>query len=70
MNDLLKYINKEEINEAMVQIAGSKKPSGAKVLAKITVEMLVDKGYFTKLPKDFIPYAKEDIEEVIINSTF
>ena len=59
-----------EINEAQVQVAGSKKPSGAKVLAKVITEMLVEKGYFAKLPKDLVEYAKADIEEMIIKSTF
>ena len=33
------------LTEAMVQIAGKDKPSGAKVLAQVIIADLVEKGY-------------------------
>ena len=56
------------VSEAMVQVAGNKKPSGAKVLANVIIDHLEDKGYF----KPGIKWTKltAEIQELIINSTF
>ena len=69
------YENKS-ITEAMVQVAGKKKPSGAKVLATVIVEYLDGgpkgdletyfKSGFKKHKKDII----DEAQELIINSTF
>ena len=54
-------------NEAMVQIAGKDKPSGAKVLATIIVDHLIDKKIVTRAYKKKL---ESEIQELIINSTF
>ena len=56
-----------ETNEAMVQIAGDKKPSGAKVLATVIVDHLIDKKIVTRAYKKNL---EDEIQELIINSTF
>ena len=59
-----------EVNEAMVQVAGDKKPSGAKILAMVIAEALAEEGYLqAKTPKD-IEKAKMLIQEVIMKTTF
>ena len=72
-NETLQALEKERerlqaMNEAMVQIAGNKKPSGAKVLANVIIDHFEDKGYF----KPGIKWTKltAEIQELIINSTF
>ena len=61
----------EAVKEAMVQIAGDKKPSGAKILAQEIAFSLMDKGIIAQ-PKS----ARDQklviatIQDVIINSTF
>ncbi len=61
----------ENVDEAMVQIAGDKKPSGAKILAQEIAFTLMDRGIIAQ------PKSKKDqqlviatIQDVIINSTF
>ena len=62
------YENYGSMDEAMVQVAGNKKPSGAKVLANVIIDHFEDKGYF----KPGIKWTKltAEIQELIINSTF
>ena len=55
------------MNEAMVQIAGKDKPSGAKVLATVIVDHLIDKKIVTRAYKKKL---ESEIQELIINSTF
>ena len=61
----------ENVDEAMVQVAGNKKPSGAFILAKEIASTLLDRG--------IIPQAKSKkdqqlmiatIQDVIMNTTF
>tara|TARA_R110000796_G_scaffold3089_5_gene11907 strand:+ start:1110 stop:1571 length:462 start_codon:yes stop_codon:yes gene_type:complete len=77
MKEAKKHINESmdkayesygSMDEAMVQVAGNKKPSGAKVLANVIIDHLEDKGYF----KPGIKWTKltAEIQELIINSTF
>lgn len=54
-------------NEAMVQIAGKDKPSGAKVLAMVIVDHLIDKKIVTRAYKKKL---ESEIQDIIINSTF
>jgi len=55
------------VKEAMVQIAGKDKPSGAKVLAKVIVEYLTDKKLITRA---YNKKLESELQELIINSTF
>lgn len=57
----------ESVEEAMVQVAGNKKPSGALVLAKVITQELVDKGMIDKRDQGTVI---DDIKNIIINSTF
>jgi len=71
-NETLQALEKERerlsaMNEAMVQVAGKDKPSGAKVLASIIVDHLIDKKIVTRA------YDKKltaEIQDLIIKSTF
>ena len=56
-----------ETNEAMVQIAGNKKPSGAKVLAMVIVDHLIDKKIVTRAYKQKL---EAEIQNIIMDSTF
>jgi hypothetical protein len=58
---------KAGVSEAMVQIAGKDKPSGAKVLASVIVDHLIDKKIVTRAYKKKLD---AEIEDIIINSTF
>jgi hypothetical protein len=64
------FIKDEELNEAQVQVAGDKKPSGALVLAKVILEELEKKN----LIKLGGPGPKRklitEIQSLIIKSTF
>jgi len=61
----------EGVDEAMVQIAGDKKPSGAKILAQEIAFALMDRGIIApaKSKKDQ-QLVIATIQDVIINSTF
>ena len=61
------YETKCGMSEAMVQIAGDKKPSGAKVLAMVIVDHLIDKKIVTRAYKKKL---EAEIQDIIINSTF
>ena len=61
---------KESINEASVQIAGNKKPSGAKVLATVIIDYLEAEGYFKSGFKNVKKDITSDVQELIIKSTF
>ena len=57
----------KSVNEAMVQIKGKDKPSGAKVLAKIIVGEFYDQK---KISSREVKEWEQDIAELIMNSTF
>ena len=68
---------KKHINESMVQVAGKDKPSGAKVLATVIADHLIEKGYISAInsrnPKGYklkLKLIVSEIQELIINSTF
>ena len=61
------YENYGSMDEAMVQVAGKDKPSGAKVLATVIVDHLIDKKIVTRAYKKKL---ESEIQELIINSTF
>jgi hypothetical protein len=60
----------EEISEAMVQIAGKSKPSGAQVLATVIVDHMMDNQYLKpgadKVKKELV----SDLQKLIMDSTF
>ena len=65
------------MDEAMVQVAGKDKPSGAKVLATVIADHLIEKGYISAInsrnPKGYklkLKLIVSEIQELIINSTF
>lgn len=59
-----------ELNEAMVQVAGHNKPSGARVLATVIIDHLEDQNFLkldnTRLKNQLLM----DLTELIMNSTF
>ena len=55
------------VDEAMVQVAGKDKPSGAKVLSSVIVDHLIDKKIVTRAYKKKL---ETEIQDIIINSTF
>jgi len=61
------YENYGSMDEAMVQVAGKDKPSGAKVLATVIIDHLIDKKIVTRAYKKKL---ESEIQELIINSTF
>jgi|TARA_R110000822_G_scaffold58369_2_gene146084 hypothetical protein len=65
------YESCKAMNEAMVQIAGKDKPSGAKVLAQVIIADLVEKGYMKLVTnKRELNNMISDVQDIIIKSTF
>jgi hypothetical protein len=64
------HIDGSDINEASVQIAGNKKPSGAKILATVIIDYLEAEGYFKPGFKNVKKDITSDVQELIIKSTF
>ena len=70
------YENYAATNEAMVQVAGKDKTSGAKVLATVISDYLIDKNYISAINGRNPKGSREkkqlisEIQELIINSTF
>ena len=62
--------NESTTNEAMVQVAGNKKPSGAKVLATVIIDYLEAEGYFKSGFKNVKKDITSDVQDLIIKSTF
>jgi len=65
-----KALDESKLTEAMVQVAGDKKPSGAKVLATVIVDYLDGESYFKSGFKNIKKDVVAEIQELIINSTF
>ena len=63
------YENYSSMDEAMVQVAGKDKPSGAKVLSTVICEALVESGLKLDRPSDY-KKACALVQDVIISSTF
>lgn len=85
MKEAKKHINESldkayegygSMDEAMVQVAGKDKPSGAKVLATVISDYLIDKNYISAINGRNPKGSREkkqlisEIQELIINSTF
>lgn len=67
--------NESVVTEAMVQVAGNKKPMGAEVLATVIVDYLHDNQILPSNAKfdqrkSFKKKIIEEIKQLIINSTF
>lgn len=62
------YENYAPTNEAMVQVAGNKKPAGAQVLAKVIVDHLKDNLILPSNANE--KKITEEIKQLIIDSTF
>ena len=60
----------ESVNEAMVQVAGNRKPSGAQVLATVITEALTEEGYIQANSTKDISQVQVLIKDIIIKSTF
>jgi len=60
----------EFINEAQVQVAGNKKPSGAKVLSSIIIDYLEAEDYFKHGFENIKQHIVKDVQDLIIKSTF
>jgi|694.fasta_scaffold140116_5 hypothetical protein len=62
------FVNEENIDEAMVQVAGKNKPSGAQVLAMLIVKYLDDNLI---MPSNANKKAiTEEIKQLIMDSTY
>jgi len=64
------------VDEAMVQIAGNKKPSGAKVLGMVIADYLIDNGMINAIEgrnpkgKRERQILADQLQKIIIDSTF
>lgn len=58
----------EEVNEAMVQVAGKSKPSGAQVLATVILKHLEDKKALASNAN--MKSLTDEIKNLIMDSTF
>ena len=62
------FVNEENVDEAMVQVAGKNKPSGAQVLAMLIVKYLDDNLI---MPSNANKKAiTEEIKQLIMDSTY
>lgn len=59
----------ESLDEAMVQVKGSEKPSGALVLAKVLTDALITDGYIKPTAREYKNIVSM-MQQVIMNSTF
>ena len=80
-NETLQALEQERerlqaMNEALVQVAGKDKPSGAKVLATVIADHLIGKGYISAINGRNPKGSREqkvlvsEIQDLIIKSTF
>jgi hypothetical protein len=58
----------EEVNEAMVQVAGKGKPAGAQILATVIIQLLQDKNAIGSGVN--LKSLTEEIKTLIMDSTF
>lgn len=78
LKEAKKYINNKldeiyesscgKTNEAMVQVAGDKKPSGAKILAMVIVDTLADSNVIKSGAN--LNAVKDAVQLIIMNNTF
>jgi len=60
----------EELDEAMVQVAGKSKPSGAKVLALMIIEHMMKENYLKPGAESAKDALVNDVAKVIMENTF
>lgn len=70
MNEFPTFDKFKETNEAMVQIAGKNKPSGAKVLALMIIEHMIKEQYLKPGAESAKDALVADIQKVIMENTF
>jgi hypothetical protein len=64
------FREESKTNEAMVQIAGKSKPSGAQVLATVLVDYMIEKDYLKPGADRAKKALVEDIKKFIMDNTF
>jgi hypothetical protein len=64
------FREESKANEAMVQIAGDKKPSGAQVLATVLVDYMIRQQYIFPKTDKLKKEIAEDIKKFIMDNTF
>jgi hypothetical protein len=57
-------------NEAMVQVAGKNKPSGAQVLATVIIDHMIKQGYLKPGADAAKDALVDDLKKLIMDSTF
>jgi len=57
-------------NEAMVQVAGKNKPSGAQVLATVIIDHMIKQSYLKPGADAAKDALIDDIKKLIMDSTF
>ena len=60
----------KSIDEAMVQVAGKSKPSGAKVLASIICDMINKEYGISGYSGSQVKYIQDEVANLIMDSTF
>lgn len=58
------------LDEAMVQVAGKNKPSGAEVLSMVIVDHLIKRDFFKPGIEKMKKQVIDDIKKVIMENTF
>jgi hypothetical protein len=58
------------LDEAMVQVAGKSKPSGALVLARVILEFLAKEKHLTPAADRQLVGIEDDVAKIIMESTF
>jgi hypothetical protein len=64
------FNSEETVDEAMVQVAGKNKPSGAEVLAMVIVDHLIERDFFKPGIEKMKRQVIGDIKKVIMENTF
>ena len=70
MNEFPTFDKFQETNEAMLQVAGSSKPSGAKILALMIIEHMIKEQYLKPGAESAKDALVADIQKVIMQNTF
>ena len=65
-----KKIDESEVNEAMVQVAGKSKPSGAQVLATVLIDHLMERDFLKPGAGRVKNELVADLQKVIMDNTF
>ena len=60
----------KQLHEAMVQVAGKSKPSGAQVLATVIIDHMIEENYLKPGADKIKASLVEDLKKIIMDSTF